>query len=96
MALSIKYDDSILKTLATTGAIIFSSLLDHSWLNGPLTPVMMIASAQDIVAICNYTLDETQVETKPLATKVEKAESASTADGESDEEQPLIETSSIN
>lgn len=57
VALSIKYGDSILKTLATTGAIILSSLLDHVLLGGPLTPSMMIAGAQVIVAIVNYTFD---------------------------------------
>ena len=52
VALSIKYGDSILKTLATTGAIILSSILDHVWLGGPLTPVMIIAGGQVIIAIC--------------------------------------------
>lgn len=59
VALSIKYGDSILKTLATTGAIILSSLLDHVLLGGPLTPSMMIAGMQVIIAICNYTFDTT-------------------------------------
>ena len=62
VALSIKYGDSILKTLATTGAICLSSLLDHFWLGGPLTPVMVIAGFQVIIAICNYTFDTTPVE----------------------------------
>jgi solute carrier family 35 (UDP-sugar transporter), member A1/2/3 len=62
VALSIKYGDSILKTLATTGAIILSSLLDHYLLGGPLTPVMMIAGVQVIISICNYTFDDTPVE----------------------------------
>jgi UDP-sugar transporter A1/2/3 len=57
VALSIKYGDSILKTLATTGAIILSSLLDHYLLNGPLTPSMMIAGVQVIISIINYTFD---------------------------------------
>lgn len=57
VALSIKYGDSILKTLATTGAIILSSLLDHFLLDGPLTPSMMIAGAQVIISIVNYTFD---------------------------------------
>jgi UDP-sugar transporter A1/2/3 len=59
VALSIKYGDSVLKTLATTGAIILSSVLDRYLLGGPLTPVMMIAGAQVILSICNYTLDST-------------------------------------
>ena len=62
VALSIKYGDSILKTLATTGAILLSSFLDHYLLGGPLTPVMMIAGVQVIISICNYTFDDTPVE----------------------------------
>ena len=59
VALSIKYGDAILKTLATTAAIILSSLLDYYFLKGPLTPVMVIAGVQVIIAICNYTFDMT-------------------------------------
>ena len=57
VALSIKYGDSILKTLAVSGAIILSSLLDYLLLGGPLTPSMVIAGGQVIIAICNYTFD---------------------------------------
>lgn len=64
VALSIKHGDSILKTLATTGAIIISSVMDHYILGGPLTPVMCIAGSQVVIAICNYTFDATPTETK--------------------------------
>lgn len=57
VALSIKHGDSILKTLATTGAIVISSALDHYLLGGPLTSVMLIAGVQVILSICNYTFD---------------------------------------
>uniref|UniRef100_A0A7R9ZQF2 Sugar phosphate transporter domain-containing protein n=2 Tax=Craspedostauros australis TaxID=1486917 RepID=A0A7R9ZQF2_9STRA len=78
VALSIKYGDSILKTLATTGSIILSSLLDHWLLDGPLTPTMVIAGMQVIISICNYTFDSTPVpkilpELEP-ATSTEKLE----------------------
>jgi UDP-sugar transporter A1/2/3 len=63
VALSIKYGDSILKTLATTGAIILSSLLDFFFLGGPLTPSMMIAGTQVIISIINYTFDTTPTTT---------------------------------
>jgi len=59
VALSIKYGDSILKTLATTGAIVLSSFLDYWFLDGPLTATMLIAGGQVIVSICNYTFDQT-------------------------------------
>lgn len=61
VALSIKYGDSILKTLATTAAIILSSVLDYLWLGSPLTPIMNIAACQVIIAICNYAFDETPI-----------------------------------
>lgn len=59
VALSIKYADAILKTLATTGAIVLSSVLDHAVLGGPLTPTMCIAGAQVILAIFDYSFDQT-------------------------------------
>lgn len=66
VALSIKHGDSILKTLATTGAIVFSAILDHYVLAGPLTAVMCIAGVQVILSICNYTFDASPPENKPL------------------------------
>lgn len=62
VALSIKYGDSVLKTLATTGSIILSSLLDRLFLGAPLTPVMCIAAVLVVLAICNYTFDATTTE----------------------------------
>ncbi len=57
VALSIKYGDSVLKTLATSGAIILSSILDHTFMGGPLTATMCIAGLQVIIAIASYTFD---------------------------------------
>mmetsp|Transcript_42485 Transcript_42485/g.47983 ORF Transcript_42485/g.47983 Transcript_42485/m.47983 type:complete len:558 (-) Transcript_42485:126-1799(-) len=59
VALSIKYGDSILKTLATTGAIVVTGVLDHVFLGGPLTPSMILTALQVIISICNYTFDAT-------------------------------------
>uniref|UniRef100_A0A7S2LF34 UDP-galactose transporter n=1 Tax=Leptocylindrus danicus TaxID=163516 RepID=A0A7S2LF34_9STRA len=59
VALSIKHGDSILKTLATTGSILLSSLLDHYLLFGPLTFVMVMGGINVVLAICNYTFDAT-------------------------------------
>lgn len=76
VALSIKYGDAILKTLATTGSIILSSVLDYAFLDGPLTPVMVIAGVQVVIAICNYTFDATpekQASKEQDETKVEEA-----------------------
>jgi len=69
VALSIKHGDSILKTLATTGAIILSATLDHLMLGGPLTSIMCIAGVQVILSICNYTFDASPPEA-PLTVKV--------------------------
>jgi len=59
VALSIRYGDSILKTLATTGAIVVTGVLDHLFLGGPLTPSMILTALQVIISICNYTFDAT-------------------------------------
>jgi UDP-sugar transporter A1/2/3 len=96
VALSIKYGDSILKTLATTGAICLSSLLDHVWLGGPLTPVMVIAGFQVIIAICNYTFDTTPVEVKPehgmeLSSSLSNGKAI---DENNQEEEPLVQRQS--
>ena len=59
VALSIKYGDAILKTLATTGAIVLSSLLDHFMLGGPLTAVMVLAGGVVVTSIFDYSFDKT-------------------------------------
>lgn len=91
VALSIKYGDSILKTLATSGAIILSSVLDHYLLGGPLTAVMMIAGTQVILAICNYTFDSTPVETlvEPQSTQ-KVVDTSAPKEDDGDEEMLLI------
>mmetsp|Transcript_14810 Transcript_14810/g.22874 ORF Transcript_14810/g.22874 Transcript_14810/m.22874 type:complete len:375 (+) Transcript_14810:123-1247(+) len=73
VALSIKHGDSILKTLATTGAIVLSAALDHYVLGGPLTNIMCIAGVIVVISICNYTFDmsppETPLQTEPKTDK---------------------------
>lgn len=83
VALSIKYGDSILKTLATTGAIVLSSALDHFLLGGPLTAIMCIAGVQVIISICNYTFDTSPVE-PPI--QVEKPTQSPALPSQDDEE----------
>mmetsp|Transcript_30716 Transcript_30716/g.45161 ORF Transcript_30716/g.45161 Transcript_30716/m.45161 type:complete len:378 (-) Transcript_30716:643-1776(-) len=68
VALSIKHGDSILKTLATTGAIVLSAALDHYLLGGPLTNIMCIAGVIVVISICNYTFDMSPPEA-PLQTE---------------------------
>lgn len=59
VAATLKYADAILKTLATAGAIVISTILGHIFLNGPLDLVIGIGSLCTILAIFNYTLDHT-------------------------------------
>jgi len=59
VALSLKYADSILKTLATTGAIVVSSLIDHYFLDGPLTAIMVLGGFIVVLSLCDYTFDPT-------------------------------------
>lgn len=56
VALSIKHGDSVLKTLAISGSIVFASLVD-AILGGPLTGQMIISAVIVIIAIINYTFD---------------------------------------
>ena len=59
VALSIKDGDSILKTLATTGAIVLSSFLNYYLLSGMLTFVMILGGINVVLAICSYSFDAT-------------------------------------
>lgn len=90
VALSIKYGDSILKTLATTGAILLSSVIDRVWLGGPLTPAMVIAAGQVIIAICNYTFDMTPKQVDPVST-IDEGKQKQQPEQRGDEELALLE-----
>jgi len=57
----LKYADSILKTLATAGAIVISTILGHYYLNGPLNVVVVIGGLVTIVSISNYMLDSSPI-----------------------------------
>ena len=59
-------DQSWLKTLATTAAIILSSVLDAAFLGGPLSCLMVIAGAQVVISIMNYTFDPTPADVAPV------------------------------
>jgi len=59
VAATLKYADSILKTLAAAGAIVLSTILGHYLLAGPLNLVVSLGGAVTILAIANYTLDAT-------------------------------------
>lgn len=59
VAATLKYADSILKTLAAAGAIVLSTLLGHYFLDGPLDVAVFIGGCSVVIAILNYTLDST-------------------------------------
>ena len=54
-----KYADAILKTLATSGAIVLSTVLEHALFDAPLDLPMSIGAAVVILAIFDYTFDMT-------------------------------------
>lgn len=57
VAATLKYADSILKTLATSGSIVFSAVIGYLLLDGPLDIFVSIGCVSTILAIFNYTLD---------------------------------------
>ena len=59
VAATLKYADSILKTLAAAGAIVISTILGHVLLNGPMDIVISIGAMVTILAISNYSFDTT-------------------------------------
>ena len=59
VAATLKYADSILKTLATAGAIVLATVFGHFLLGSLLNLVIMLGSVCTIIAILNYTLDAT-------------------------------------
>lgn len=59
VALSIKYGDSVLKTLAISGSIIYAAIVDRFVLGGPLTGQMSVSAFIVVVAIISYTFDAT-------------------------------------
>ncbi len=63
VAATLKYADSILKTLAAAGAIVLSTVLGHYFLDGPLDIVVSIGALVTIVSIANYTFDTTSSST---------------------------------
>ena len=54
VALSIKYADSILKTIATTGAIVFTTILNAFFLDGPWNLTIISGALMVMIAVCNY------------------------------------------
>lgn len=54
VALSVKHSDSILKTFATSGAIVLCAILGYQWLGSPLTIETIIGACCAVLALFNY------------------------------------------
>jgi len=63
VALTVKHTDSIMKSIATSGAIVLAGIGGYLLLDGPMTLPMALGSVVCIIAIQNYTFD-TEVVTK--------------------------------
>ena len=74
VAATLKYADSILKTLATAGAIVLATVLGHFFLNGPLDIVVSIGGCCTIIAIFNYTMDSSPAASLTILKPSEKGD----------------------
>lgn len=54
VALSLKYTDSILKTIATTGSIVLTTALNASLLGGPMNLAIIIGALVVATAVFSY------------------------------------------
>ena len=54
VALSIKYTDSIMKTIATTGSIVLTTTANAAFLEGPFTLPVWAGGLVVIVSVFNY------------------------------------------
>ena len=54
VALSIKYTDSIMKTIATTGSIVLTTVLNAAFLSGPFTLPIWAGGLVVVVSVFNY------------------------------------------
>jgi UDP-sugar transporter A1/2/3 len=57
VAATLKYADSILKTLAISGSIVLSAVLGYFFLGGQLDMFVILGCLSTIIAIFNYTFD---------------------------------------
>ena len=54
VALSIKYTDSVMKTIATTGSIVLTTVLNAAFLSGPFTLPIWAGALVVVVSVFNY------------------------------------------
>jgi len=54
VALSIKHTDSVMKTIATTGSIVLTTMLNAGFLDGPFNSAIVIGTLVVITSVFNY------------------------------------------
>lgn len=57
VALCIKHADSIMKTIATTGAIVLTTVLNAAFMNGPYSLPIVAGGLVVVVSVFNYNDD---------------------------------------
>lgn len=54
VALAVKYTDSVIKCLATSGSIVVTTIIGSIWLDAQLTFVILVGSSIVVLAVFNY------------------------------------------
>lgn len=54
VALSIKHTDSIMKTIATTGAVVLTTILNAAFLDGPFSLPIITGGLIVLISVFNY------------------------------------------
>ena len=67
VAATLKYADSIMKVMAQAGAIIVATTLGYLFQGDPMDIFVVLGSLASILAITNYTFDETPSRSIPPA-----------------------------
>lgn len=96
VALSIKYGDSVLKTLAISGSIVYAAIVDRFLLGGPLTAQMAISASIVVLAIISYTFDATPTGDPATQTIPVGPMAESSHGGKKDEEEGLLELPEVD
>jgi len=95
VAATLKYADAILKTLATAGSIVISTVLGHFLLDGPLDIVMAFGTLAVILSIFNYTMDASAAAGTVVPALMSTKDDSGHAEDDNDEEEagkPLLES----
>jgi UDP-sugar transporter A1/2/3 len=70
---TLKYADSIMKTLATAGAIIIATIVGYFFLGSKLDHIILLGAVTTIISIFNYTMDATSIGDSNISAKPDYA-----------------------